>query len=179
MKLKSTSRGNNIVIAVAFVVTAVFFTFVGFGIAKLQTPPTPVPTAVDPISIQNTAAAKAWANVTMTQQAMITPSLTPTRKPPMTLTPSLTLPPSQTPTATQPPLFSPKGNGFFLVNVDIAPGVWRSDGTNDNCYWEVTAASGDILDNHFGMAGGTAYIPPASFQVQFNGCGNWTYVQGP
>jgi hypothetical protein len=55
--------------------------------------------------------------------------------------------------------------------------VWRSDGTNDDCYWEITEADGDIIDNHFGMAGGTASIPASAFQVQFDDCGTWTFIQ--
>lgn len=83
------------------------------------------------------------------------------------------------PTETPDPLKAPRGNGFYLVGVDIAPGVWRSDGTQDDCYWSVTQADGDIIDNHFGMAGGTCYISPNAFQVQFEDCGTWTFIQGP
>lgn len=116
---------------------------------------------------------------------MITPEFTPTPRftPTITFTP---LPPTATPnkalTATaefQAMLTSDKGDGFYLVNVDIAPGVWRSTGTGSSCYWGVTSKTGDILDNHFGMSGGTAYISPNAFQVEFNDCGIWVFVSGP
>jgi len=74
----------------------------------------------------------------------------------------------------------PKPAGNYLVGVDIAPGVWRNNGTTDNCYWEVTDRSGSIISNDFGMGGGTAYIPASAFQVSFNeDCGVWTYLGSP
>jgi hypothetical protein len=100
----------------------------------------------------------------------------------VTQPPSTATIPIPTPDAAQTQqagLFGPHDDGFFLVNVDIAPGVWRSDGNADNCYWKTSTATGDIIDNHFGMAGGTAYIGPTDFQVEFDGCGTWTYLQGP
>ena len=87
--------------------------------------------------------------------------------------------PTNTPSPTSDPLKRAKGDGFYLVGVDIAPGVWRSSGTGDRCYWAVTRANGDIIDNHFGMSGGTAYVSTAGFQVQFESCGIWTFVQDP
>ncbi|MFZ3151933.1 MAG: hypothetical protein WA116_09670 [Anaerolineaceae bacterium] len=98
-----------------------------------------------------------------------TPRFTPTETPIPTDTP--------VPTATSDPLKSPKTDGFYLVNVDIAPGVWRSNGSQENCYWAVTTATGGILDNHFGMAGGTMYVPANGFQVELDDCGTWTWLQ--
>jgi hypothetical protein len=66
-----------------------------------------------------------------------------------------------------------------LIGIDIAPGVWRSTGTDDNCYWEITQANGDIINNHFGMSGGTAYLPANGFQVLFKNCGYWEYLSPP
>lgn len=82
-------------------------------------------------------------------------------------------------TSTPATLKDAKNNGFHLVNVEIAPGVWLSHGKQNDCYWATTTKSGDIINNHFGMAGGTAYIAPNAFQVEFNGCGVWTYVGPP
>jgi hypothetical protein len=73
----------------------------------------------------------------------------------------------------------PHEDGFYLVNIDIAPGVWRSQGTGDNCYWEITTKTGDVTSNHFGMAGGTAYISPMAFQISFERCGTWIYLGPP
>jgi len=103
-----------------------------------------------------------------------TPTITPT--PTNTGTPTAT--PNTTQTA-QAKLREDKEDGFYLVNVDIAPGVWRSTGSGDNCYWATTAKTGDIIDNHFGLAGGTAFISPNTFQVEFNGCGTWVFVSAP
>jgi hypothetical protein len=118
-----------------------------------------------------------------------TPYPTYTDKPPRVVTRILTLTPSPTPafsatasntrTPTVSPLFRNRGDGFYLVGVDIAPGVWRSNGTGTHCYWSVTTRTGDIIDNHFGQAGGTAYIPASGFQVEFNTCGTWTFIGNP
>jgi hypothetical protein len=126
--------------------------------------------------------------IIVTKLVIVTQTFTPTP----IYTSTITQTPTSTGTATATPNFTltnqaimitklraPKGNGFYLVNVDIAPGVWRSDGTQDDCYWAVTTKTGDIIDNHFGMAGGTAYISPSAFQVEFNDCGTWTFVSAP
>jgi hypothetical protein len=126
--------------------------------------------------------------VEVTRIVMVTPTytLTPLYTPTITNTPTNTFTPTQTPNATQTAealLFAKlrenKGDGFYLVNVDIAPGVWRSTGTGDRCYWSVTEANGDIIDNHYGMSGGTAYISPNGFQVQFEDCGTWEFLSPP
>ena len=76
------------------------------------------------------------------------------------------------------PLITPKGNGTFTVGVTIAPGRWESQGTFSSCYWERLGAAQNILDNHFGFAGGTVTIQPSDHQVVFNSCGTWEYVEG-
>lgn len=106
-----------------------------------------------------------------------TPEFTPT----ITLTPTITSTPTITPTMTPTPdpRKEARGNGMYLVNVDIAPGVWRSDGNNDDCYWKVSTSTGDIIDNFYGMAGGTIYISQSAFQVELDDCGTWTFLQNP
>lgn len=123
-------------------------------------------------------------------------TVTPTPTPLMTATPSNTPTETPLPTDTQPPtatanapqtatarafarMTDDKGNGFFLVNIDIAPGVWRSTGTGSGCYWETSTHTGSIIDNHFGASGGTAYISPTAFQVEFDDCGAWVYLGPP
>lgn len=105
---------------------------------------------------------------------MITPTYTPTPKytPTITPTPTITL----TPTPTKDPRVLPKSDGFYLVGTEIMPGVWRSTGSGDHCYWSVTSANGDIIDNHFGMSGGTAWIAEYGFQIEFSDCGTWEYI---
>lgn len=98
---------------------------------------------------------------------------TPLNTPTITLTPT----PKPTSTPTVSSLKQPKSDGFYLIGVDIAPGIWRSTGSDDGCYWEITTSTGDIIDNHFGMSGGTAYIPESGFQVVFEDCGNWILIK--
>lgn len=47
---------------------------------------------------------------------------------------------------------------------------------------EVAAAGShnfqNILDNHYGMAGGTVTIWASDYEVEFNDCGMWEYL-GP
>ncbi len=120
---------------------------------------------------------------------IVTPTLTftPIYTATITLTPTNTIPPTNTPlptmtprpTNTSNPLKLPKFDGNYLVGVDIAPGVWRSMGNSSNCYWEVTTKTGGIIDNYFGMAGGTAYISPNAFAVMFEDCGVWEFYAEP
>jgi predicted RNA-binding Zn-ribbon protein involved in translation (DUF1610 family) len=73
-------------------------------------------------------------------------------------------------------------DGNYLVNVDIAPGVWRNDGsatTDNNCYWVSTTETGDIIRNYFGAGNGTAYIGKTDFQFSSNNCGIWTFLSPP
>lgn len=79
---------------------------------------------------------------------------------------------------TQDFLLADKQPGIYLVNVDIAPGIWRNNGTSDECYWEITTETGEIIDNHMGMSGGTANIPATAFQVTFEKeCGTWSFIK--
>ena len=89
---------------------------------------------------------------------------------------STTMPTPDVTQTLQAQMFLVHPDGFYLVNVDIAPGVWRSPSGSDNCYWATTDKQGNILDNHFGMSGGTAYIPASAFQVEFKDCGDWTFI---
>lgn len=72
-------------------------------------------------------------------------------------------------------LRSPKGDGFYTVGVEIAAGTWESQGTGSLCYWARLAADQDILDNHFGNAGGRITIRSSDVEVEFDGCGTWEY----
>lgn len=112
---------------------------------------------------------------------VVVKEITQTPKPTLAYTPTITNTPTNTftPTPTQDLLKVSKGNGFYLIGVDIAPGIWRSQGSGDDCYWSVTKSNGDIIDNHFGMAGGTAYLPANGFQIEFNDCGMWEFISNP
>jgi hypothetical protein len=77
-------------------------------------------------------------------------------------------------------LTKPKGDGFYTVGVEIVPGKWNSTGTGtgDSCYWARLDGDQEILDNHFGNAGGTVTIRPTDYEVTIEGCGTWEYL-GP
>jgi hypothetical protein len=105
---------------------------------------------------------------------------TPTQTP--EFTPTITLTPSDTPlpTATTDPRFTRKPAGFYLIGEEIAPGIWRSRGDGESCYWSITTRVGEIMENFYGMAGGTVFIPPEGFQVELQrGCGDWEYIGPP
>lgn len=148
--------------------------------AACASSPPAVPT-LDINKMSTSVVQTAWSNITQTAQAAPTSTSIPTRTalPTYTQGPTLTPAPTNTPAPTIDTTKANKGNGFYLVNVDIAPGVWRSTGSSDGCYWAVTSSTNDILNNHFGMSGGTAYIDPAGFQVEFNGCGTWEFLSPP
>jgi len=104
---------------------------------------------------------------------------TPVQSPTPTLTPTITLTPTLTPTITPTPdpRKAEKEPGMYLVNTDILPGVWRSTGQGDDCYWAITSKTGGIIDNHFGFAGGTLYLRSTAFQVELgDDCGTWVYL---
>jgi hypothetical protein len=97
----------------------------------------------------------------------------PTYPPLPTYTPKTPAVLTQTALAHLMPTFN---DGFYLINTEIAAGIWRNDGVATDCYWAVTTRTGDIVSNYFGMSGGTAFIPVMGFQFQTQDCGNWTYL---
>jgi len=117
---------------------------------------------------------------TVTPTPTITPIPSNTARP--TLTPSNTPTPDDAKTATAAALASmtaPMPDGNYLVNVDIAPGVWRNDGSNSdgtNCYWERLAKEGTIINNYIGAGNGTMFVAATDFQVHMENCGTWTYI---
>lgn len=79
-------------------------------------------------------------------------------------------------TTTAPPSpTSPKGDGFYTVGDEIAAGIWRSNGSGDGCYWARLDSNQGILDNHYGIAGGSVTIRSSDYEVEFNGCGTWEF----
>ena len=78
----------------------------------------------------------------------------------------------------QPDATEAKGDGFYTVGVEIAPGKWSSTGTGTSCYWARLDDHQNTLDNHFGSAGGTVTILASDYEVHFKECGTWEYV-GP
>lgn len=100
---------------------------------------------------------------------------TPTRPPTATTRPTVTPSPTYTPDATLEAIAeeilarrASRGDGFYLVGVDISPGTWRSESGYDQCYWERNNRQGDILGNHFGLSGGVMTIRGSDFQVHLH-----------
>lgn len=73
----------------------------------------------------------------------------------------------------------PKRDGNYLVNRDIAPGQWLSSYpmTADGCYWARINSAGNIIANHYGVAGITVYVSATDAVVQFDGCGTMYYIE--
>ena len=133
------------------------------------------------IGTQSILATKLARKTEQVIETVIVPvTVTPTPSPEFTATitpiPSLTL----RPTSTKSPLEQDKRPGIYLVGIDIAAGLWRSEATGSSeCYWKVSTRTGDTMRNFFGPAGGTMYIPTSGFQVEMDPeCGTWTYM-GP
>lgn len=99
--------------------------------------------------------------------------VTPTESPMPIFTPTFTPIPTNTPD----PLYAEKKPGFYLAGIDIGAGIWRSQGNSEYCYWSITTNTGNIIKNHFGMAGGTMYISSTAYQVEMDPeCGKWVYL---
>lgn len=98
--------------------------------------------------------------------ATSTPARTSTAtKPPMpTAVPPTTLPPTAPPNK----LTEAKGAGFYLVNLEIAPGLWRSQGNAKNCWVKTKTRTDDLIDIDLGPPGKTFYINANDFSVEFS-----------
>ncbi|TFH35383.1 MAG: hypothetical protein E4G99_07400 [Anaerolineales bacterium] len=118
--------------------------------------------------------------VTRIKVVTVTNTPTPVFTSTITLTPTQTPIPSNTPwpSPTLHPLAKSKDDGWYVVNEDILPGLWRSTAGYDSCYWATYNSNGDINANNYGDSGGVVRIRATDFQVEFSDCGRWTY-QGP
>ncbi len=74
--------------------------------------------------------------------------------------------------------YSPHSDGLFEVGKDIAPGLWRSNGTQFGCFWERLDSHFNQHNAHYGYAGGTVNIAETDHYVRFIDCATWTYVEG-
>ncbi|MFP1154619.1 hypothetical protein ACK280_21385 [Mycobacterium sherrisii] len=103
---------------------------------------------------------------------------------PTATTVTSTVPPvthTVTVTATPPPPPGPKttmpANGTFLVNTDIAPGTYRTDGSS-SCYWARLRSlnTSDVIDNSVGDGQQVVAILPTDTAFVTRGCGTWAKV---
>lgn len=74
-------------------------------------------------------------------------------------------------------LFGPRGDGLYSVGLEMGAGKWRSNGSGDSCYWKRSPDGNpdDILDNHFGLAGGSVTVHDGE-EFETEGCGIWEFV---
>ncbi len=71
---------------------------------------------------------------------------------------------------------APRKDGHYLVGIDIAPGLWRSNGAGARCYWSRLTATQDLIDNDLGYGGGAVLIRPEDFEFYTSGCGTWSML---
>lgn len=62
---------------------------------------------------------------------------------------------------------------------EIGPGTYRTKGDLEDCYWERTSRSGEILDNNFATAAQEITVTIRSGDGSFTtrGCGTWKSVK--
>lgn len=72
------------------------------------------------------------------------------------------------------------GSGVHLVNVDIAPGTYRNEGTK-SCYWARLSGTsgefGDLITNGLPDGPTVVTISPTDVAFESSNCGTWTLVQ--
>lgn len=70
------------------------------------------------------------------------------------------------------------GEGMFLVDGEVSPGIWRSSGTGTSCYWErlrgFSGESADRIANDFGAAPAIVTIARSDVGFVSSGCGTWS-----
>lgn len=144
------------------------------AIAHTQIAWTPIPTQTAYPTYTPKATYTTAPTIYVTKIVTPTFTATPLNTPTATLSPTATV----SPTPTKSSLMTDKKDGFYLIGIEIAPGVWRAAGPGNDCYWSVTSRTGKVIDISIGTVGMTAYLPETGFQVQFNGCNTWIYL-GP
>lgn len=66
------------------------------------------------------------------------------------------------------------GTGSYLIGVDIVAGTWQSQGERvEECYWEISDAQGNIIDNAFISVAPqfTITVPASAAGLTISGCG--------
>lgn len=78
--------------------------------------------------------------------------------------------------------YGPRGDGTYLVGVEIAAGRWRSqpgykDELGFKCEVDIYDSNLELIDYVISNPGNVFEIPPNAFQVQFDRCGEVTFFQ--
>jgi hypothetical protein len=76
---------------------------------------------------------------------------------------------------------APFEDGTYIVNVDIAPGTWRSSGGGDFCYAErlkgFGGTLGEIITNDVSQSSLVISIAKTDKGFSSSGCGSWTKIK--
>jgi len=88
------------------------------------------------------------------------------------------VPLSQVPRLSQNDQFASHRDGKYLPGYDIAPGIWRSDGSagGDSCYWARRDINQKTLDNYIGNPKAVVTIRSTDAEIDFDDCGLWTRI---
>ncbi len=93
--------------------------------------------------------------------------------------PAPTVPTTTIATTTTPGPKTSFADGSYRVGVDIAPGTYRSSGTNTDCYWKRMSnftGTDDIIANYLSNSPTTVTILASDAGFQTRRCGTWTKV---
>ena len=71
------------------------------------------------------------------------------------------------------PSMAPIASGLARRSVPRWPRCGAGCGS---CYWASLDANENIIDNHYGLAGGIVVIRVSDYEVAFAGCGVWEYL---
>jgi len=71
---------------------------------------------------------------------------------------------------------APKNDGFYLIGVEIAQGVWETENGQSACYWALLDNNQEILKNHFGLSGGTINLTENYYELEIRNCGTLSPV---
>lgn len=78
-------------------------------------------------------------------------------------------------------LTSPKVDGVYRVGVEIARGEWQShvegDDEGQRCYWVRRKYDAIAREEFLGEPGGRVNIQVGDYEVEFQGCGVWEYIE--
>lgn len=69
-------------------------------------------------------------------------------------------------------------SGTFLVGTEIQPGTYVVEGEIENCYWERTDRTGEIIDNGFSVGARRVEVTIRASDYSFHNehCGEWRKV---
>jgi hypothetical protein len=69
-------------------------------------------------------------------------------------------------------------DGSYLVGDEVKAGTWRTvtKGLIEDCYWERTSGSGNIIDNHFGTSTRMTVTVRSGEIFKTQDCGDWERV---